>query len=92
MPWIRTDHGWDTNAIDFDRLGYEIGALRGGQQRLARTASSLGQGAPVDLREDIAGLDLAYTRWVMTAVAQAAGFTEAGITIEDKYRGLSIAY
>ena len=82
-PWIRTDHGWDTSAIDFDRLGYEIGALSGGQQRLARIASSLGQGVPVDLREDVAGLDLAHTRWVMTAVAHAAGFTEAGTTIEN---------
>lgn len=81
-PWIRTDHGWDTSAIDFDRLGYEIGALSGGQQRLARIASSLGQGVPVDLREDVAGLDLAHTRWVMTAVAHAAGLTEPGKTIE----------
>lgn len=82
-PWVRTDHGWDTSAVDFDRLGYELGALSGGEQRLARIASSLAQGVPVDLREDIAGLDLAHTRWVMTAVAHAAGFTEPGKTIEE---------
>lgn len=81
-PWLRTDHGWDTSAVDFDRLGYEIGALSGGEQRLARIASSLGQGVPIDLREDIAGLDLAHARWVMTAVAHAAGFTEPGKTID----------
>lgn len=38
------------------------------------------------------GLGLAYSRWVMTAVAQAAGFTEAVSTIEDKYRRLSFAH
>lgn len=81
-PWLRTDHGWDTSAVDFDRLGYEIGALSGGEQRLARIASSLGRGVPIDLREDIAGLDLAHARWVMTAVAHAAGFTEPGKTID----------
>lgn len=80
-PWVRTDHGWDTSAIDFDRLGYEIGVMSGGEQRLARIASSLGQGVPVDLREDVAGLGLDHTRLVMTAVAHAAGFTESGTTI-----------
>lgn len=80
-PWVRTDHGWDTSAIDFDRLGYEIGVMSGGEQRLARIASSLGQGVPVDLREDVAGLDLDHARLVITAVAHAAGFTEPGKTV-----------
>lgn len=80
-PWVRTDHGWETSAIDFDRLGYEIGVMSGGEQRLARIASSLGQGVPVDLREDVAGLDLDHARLVMTALAHAAGFTESGKTI-----------
>jgi hypothetical protein len=81
-PWVKTDNAWQTSAVDFDRLGYEIGALSGGEQRVARIASSLGQGAPVDLREDVAGLDLEYTRLVFAAIAHAAGLGEPGTTIQ----------
>ena len=24
VPWLRTDHGWATRAVDLDRLGYEV--------------------------------------------------------------------
>lgn len=81
-PWVRTDNAWKTSAVDFDRLGYEIGALSGGEQRVARIASSLGQGVPVDLREDVAGLDLEPTRLVLAAIAHAAGLGEPGTTIQ----------
>ncbi|ROP44386.1 MULTISPECIES: hypothetical protein [unclassified Rathayibacter] len=81
-PWVKTDNAWKTSAIDFDRLGDEIGALSGGEQRVARIASSLGQGVPVDLREDVAGLDLEYTRLVLAAIAHAAGLGEPGTTIQ----------
>ena len=81
-PWVRTDNAWKTSAIDFDRLGYEIGALSGGEQRVARIASSLGPGVPVDLREDIAGLDVEHTRLVLAAIAHAAGLGEPGTTIQ----------
>jgi hypothetical protein len=82
-PWVRTDNAWKTSAVDFDRLGYEIGVLSGGEQRIARIAASLGQGKPVDLREDVSGLDYAHTRLVLAAVAHSAGFTEPGMTIKD---------
>ncbi|NRG43013.1 hypothetical protein HRK28_19060 [Rathayibacter sp. VKM Ac-2835] len=82
-PWVRTDNAWKTSAVDFDRLSYEIGALSGGEQRIARIATSLGHGTPVDLREDISGLDYTHTRLVLAAIAHAAGFTEPGTTIED---------
>ena len=82
-PWIRTDNAWKTSAVDFDRLGYEIGALSGGEQRIARIATSLGHGTPVDLREDISGLDYSHTRLVLAAVAHAAGFSEPGMTVTD---------
>ncbi|PPG55616.1 MULTISPECIES: hypothetical protein [unclassified Rathayibacter] len=81
-PWIKTDNAWQTSAVDFDRLAYEIGALSGGEQRIARIASSLGQGVPVDLREDVAGLDLAHTRLVLAAIAHGAGLGEPGTTIQ----------
>lgn len=81
-PWVKTDNAWQTSAVDFDRLGYEIGALSGGEQRIARIASSLGQGVPVDLREDVAGLDLEPTRLILAAIAHAAGLGEPGTTIQ----------
>lgn len=81
-PWVKTDNAWKTSAIDFDRLGYEVGVLSGGEQRIVRIASSLGQGVPVDLREDVAGLDLAHTRLVLAAIAHAAGLGEPGTTIQ----------
>ncbi|PPI25146.1 hypothetical protein C5D34_08950 [Rathayibacter sp. AY1B1] len=64
-PWVRTDNAWKTNAVDFDRLGYEIGALNGGEQRIARMATSPGPGTPVDLREDVAGLNYEHARLVL---------------------------
>ncbi|KQP96131.1 MULTISPECIES: hypothetical protein [Rathayibacter] len=82
-PWVRTDNAWKTSAVDFDRLGYDIGALSGGEQRIARIATSLGHGTPVDLREDIAGLDYEHARLVLAAVAHAAGFIEPGTTVQD---------
>ncbi|MCJ1685376.1 hypothetical protein [Rathayibacter sp. VKM Ac-2928] len=81
-PWVKTDNAWQTSAVDFDRLGYEIGALSGGEQRVARIASSLGQGVAVDLREDVAGLDFEHARLVLAAIAHAAGLAEPGTTIQ----------
>lgn len=57
--------------------------LSGGERRIARIAASLGQGIPVDLREDVSGLDYTHTRLVLAAVAHSAGFTEPGMTIKD---------
>lgn len=36
----------------------------------------------LDLREDVAGLDLAHTRLVLAAIAHGAGLGEPGTTIQ----------
>lgn len=63
-----------------------IGAYSGGEQRLLRIAASLGagQGAPVtiSLEEDVPGLDRGHVALVLAAIAHAAGFHEAGRTID----------
>ncbi|MFT8395936.1 hypothetical protein [Propionibacterium sp.] len=73
-PWI-TRHG-DVAAIDPDVLVAETGAWSGGEQRLVRIAASLLGGPPVDLAEDIPGLDRHNAALVLAALAHANGSHE----------------
>lgn len=81
-PWVLWDEDGLRYWIDFESIPDLIGALSGGEQRFLRIAASLGAGVPVDLSNDIAGLDREHTRLVLAAIAQANGMHMAGKTIE----------
>lgn len=83
-PWVLYDSAWKTRALDFDAITEDNIASRGAVQRhVLRIVASLGSGTPVDLREEISGLDYAETELVMIAIAHAAGFAEITSTIDD---------
>ena len=67
-PWVTIDGG-----LDLDALVYASGAWSGGEQRTVRIAASLVGGEPVDLSENLPGLDHDTMILVLAAVAHAAG-------------------
>lgn len=73
-PWLE-DRG-DVVAVDADRLLDGAGAWSGGEQRLVRIAASLLGGRPVDLNDDVAGLDREAMSLVLAALAHANGSHE----------------
>lgn len=81
-PWVQ----WDEDAmrfwVDFDTIPDNIGGKSGGERRFLRLAASLGAGVPVDLYEDVAGLDRQRTQLLLAAIAHANGMTTPGRTIE----------
>lgn len=80
-PWL-TDLGpGDSSrprmvAIDRDVLAEQIGMWSGGERRLVRIAVSLLGGTPVDLSEDLPGLDRPTLSLVLAAIAHAGGSHE----------------
>ena len=73
-PWINEgdEPGWwwlDAEQMNEDNLA----ALSGGETRLLRLAASLLNGTPVDLHQNIAGLDRDHVTLVLAAIAHAAG-------------------
>lgn len=73
-PWIAREDG--RPYIDTVQLIGCVGVLSGGEQRVARIAASLLGGTPVDLSEDLPGLDRNLARLVLAAVAHANGSHE----------------
>lgn len=72
-PWVQpTDDGG--YFLDVDQLSEDtISAYSGGEQRVLRIAASLLGGAPVNLYEEIPGLDRKDVELVLAAVAHASG-------------------
>lgn len=70
-PWCQPD-GW----VDFEILRDGISGYSSGEQRLLRIACSLFGTEPVDLSEDIPGLDRKYLDLVLAAIAHAGGSHE----------------
>lgn len=73
-PWIHQDG--DRAWIDPVALVHQSGGASGGEQRVIRLAASLLGGPPVQLAEDVAGLDRENAILVLAAVAHAAGAHE----------------
>lgn len=71
-PWIERSGG-ERASVDVERLLDESGAWSGGEQRVVRIASSLLGGPPVDLGEDVSGLDRDHLQLVLAAIAHAGG-------------------
>lgn len=86
-PWItemeprRTEvgsRGEDRAAgVDVDQLLDGSGVWSGGEQRMVRIAASLLGGPPVDLAEDVNGVDQENLALVLAAIAHANGSHEA---------------
>lgn len=77
QPWVRRgdDPGWWW--IDVDRLTEEhFGALSGGEVRLLRIAASLLGAQPVNLSQEIPGLDRDNLQLVLAGIAHACGSHE----------------
>lgn len=74
-PWLR--NGESGAWLDADRITEDsIGVLSGGQQRMLRIAASLLGGEPVNLYEDVPGLDRDHLTLVLAAIAHAGGSHE----------------
>lgn len=72
-PWVRPTLA-GSYYLDVDQITEDtIGAYSGGEQRMLRIAASLLGGAPVNLFEELPGLDREHVELVLAAVAHAAG-------------------
>lgn len=72
--WVQkgTDPGWWW--VDVEQMTEDdFGGVSGGEARLLRVAASLLGGAPVNLYENIAGLDREHVQLVLAAIAHASG-------------------
>lgn len=74
-PWINhVEDSAQMCRVDWDRLHDESGTFSGGERRFLRIAISLGSpDHPVDLSNNIAGLDRELLELVLAGVAHAAG-------------------
>lgn len=69
----------------------DFAALSGGETRLLRVAASLLDGTPVDLYENLAGLDRDHITLVLAAIAHAAGSHEhSGDPVPDPAGGFTV--
>ncbi|WP_131103826.1 hypothetical protein [Ornithinimicrobium sufpigmenti] len=75
QPWI--ERPWPTSSlccVDWDRLHDELGVFSGGERRFLNIAISMGSSKhPVDLSNDLTGLDDELLLLVLAATAHAAG-------------------
>lgn len=92
-PWIQPSDQPGRWWLDPSRISNDtIGALSGGEQRVLRIVSSLAGGEPVDLSENLSGLDRPTTGLVLAAVAHAAGSHEQADIRIDRERGVSVLH
>lgn len=72
-PWIHTDdrgYAW----INFADINPETtGVYSGGERRVLAIAAALGSRTPLDLAENITGLDRTHAQLVLAALAHAMG-------------------
>ncbi len=75
QPWI--ERPWPSSSlccVDWDRLHDELGVFSGGERRFLNIAVSMGTSKhPVDLSNDLSGLDDELLLLVLAATAHAAG-------------------
>ncbi|AXH95989.1 hypothetical protein [Ornithinimicrobium avium] len=75
QPWIQRP--WPSSSlrcVDWDRLHHELSVFSGGERRLLNIAVSMGSpDHPVDLSNDLSGLDDELLLLVLAATAHAAG-------------------
>lgn len=77
-PWLREGR------VDVETLLDESGVLSGGEQRIVRIAASLLGGPPVNLADNLPGLDRRGVNLVLAALAHAAGSHEGSeLVYED---------
>lgn len=76
-PWLTEFTGRTPRlvAVDAEVLLAQSGHLSGGERRVVRIAVSLLGGQPVDLSENIPGLDAPTLALVLDAIAHANGST-----------------
>ena len=92
-PWIRPGTQPGRWWLDPSRITPDtIGALSGGEQRMLRIVASLAGGGPVDLSENLSGLDRPAIGLVLAAVAHAAGSHEHADVRIDHERGVSVLH
>lgn len=88
-PWIaeRESGGvW----LDVDQLTPEnISALSGGEQRILRLVASLMGGQPVNLYEDLPGLEREALDLVLAGIAHAGGSHEHSNVVADHEAGIA---
>lgn len=90
--WIEdpdSDRPWLNAAAMTDD---EMGALSGGEQRFLRLTRSLAGGEPVNLNDDIVGLDRELVQLVLAAIAHAAGSHQHGGEIQFDQDGRPIGF
>lgn len=75
QPWIeRPRPSSSLCCVDWDRLHDELGVFSGGERRFLNIALSMGTSKyPVDLSNDLSGLDDELLLLVLAATAHAAG-------------------
>lgn len=74
QPWIEPLEQSALYGVDWDRLHEELGVLSGGERRFLNIAISLGSpDHPVDLADNLTGLDDELLLLVLAATAHAAG-------------------
>jgi hypothetical protein len=75
QPWIqRLGPSFSLCRVDWNRLHNELGAFSGGERRILNVAVSMGSREhPVDLSNNLAGLDDDLLLLVLAATAHAAG-------------------
>lgn len=90
---VHTSASWiieqsdDFASVDVDDLLARSGPWSGGQQRIVRIAASLLDGPPVNLYDDIAGIDREHLVLVLAAIAHANGSHEhSGLVYNDDGR------
>lgn len=80
-PWVHVEDGrpW----IDFEAIPENLGGLSGGERSMLRIIASIGGGAPVDLSDELSGLDRVNLKLVLAAVSHAGGSHEHSEFIEN---------
>lgn len=80
-PWLEVAESLGADrprmaAVNVDQLLEHTGAWSGSERRIVRIAASLINGTPVDLNEDLPGLDRKNLARVLAAIAHANGSHE----------------
>lgn len=90
-PWVAQGDGPNVYWLDVEQLTAEnTGAYSGGERRLLALVASLAGGAPVNLYEEVPGLDRDLTALFLAAVAHANGSHEHCYIEIDHRRGVAL--
>ena len=90
-PWVAQGGGPDAYWLDVEQLTIEhTGVYSGGERRLLALAASLAGGEPVNLYEEVPGLDRDLTALFLAAVAHANGSHDHSNIEIDHERGVAL--